>query len=169
MGILRQREGTLGRDDSKCQGPSPAAARVRFLGQVDLDTWTHGHSRESQPCPSTPGVPALLAFQDNQPYSTSRCSAGGRREDQPTSIPPSPTSCDGEVSLELGPASPVPAASGSRVSSVAAFSRALTAWACVVCYPSSHPLLIPFHHHVNARGWRQGVKLCVSLSGASSC
>lgn len=57
---------------------------------------------------------------------------------------PSSTSCDGEVSLELGPASPVPAACDSRVSSEAAFSRALTAWACVVCASVQSSFAHPF-------------------------
>lgn len=78
-------------------------------------------------------------------------------------------SCDGEVSLEPGAASPCPC--GLRLSSQlrgGLFPCADRMGLCRV-HLSSHPLLILFHHHVNAGGWRQGVKLCLSLSGVSSC
>lgn len=78
-------------------------------------------------------MPALLAFQDSQPYSPARCSLLEGVGNIKQLFRPLQRLVTARCHLSLALRVLVPAARDSRVSSAAAFPCALTAWACVVC------------------------------------
>ena len=96
-------------------------------------------------------MPALLAFQDSQPY----CSLLYRRTKQLFHQLQRRVTARCHLSLALRVL--VPAASDSRVSSAATFPCALTAWAWVVCVR----LVIPCSSFSTITS-----TLCVSVSGS---
>lgn len=116
MGILRQREGNARPRRFQVSGALCRGARVRFLGQVDIgmDTWTHGHSRDSQPCQQARCL-SRWPFKTASPTVLLTALEVLEGVGNINRYSPSSTSCDGEVSLELGPASPCPC--GLRLSS----------------------------------------------------